>query len=368
MKNSVINKTSRLYGTLFAALVLLSFGALAQNPRDNAQGVSGGQFRKVGAAGGQFLRIGVGARANGMAGAFAGVSNDLSALFYNSAGIVDIKGYAANISHTQWFGGYSHNFLAGVFPVGEKYKAGLSITSLSSGAIPLTTLEDENRLGNSYEIADMAIAGSFAAFLTEQFSFGVSMKFVQNNISSLSASGLFVDIGTLYRFGGYRAGFSISNLGSQMQFTGNNLFTKTDLITQLQYQKLDATLLSSPFNVPLTFKAGIACDVLSEWFGMYESLPDLGINTSREHRLVMAADFETLSDVPEQAAIGAEYTWNDLFCIRAGYRYNQDQFGLSGGVGVRYVGGGFDGMVDFAIQPTTDLGVVNRLSVALRFQ
>ncbi|MFM8177628.1 MAG: hypothetical protein ACKOAG_00405, partial [Candidatus Kapaibacterium sp.] len=151
MKNSVFSMTVRLYGTLFAALVLVSWGAYAQNPRDNAQGVSGGQFRKVGAAGGQFLRIGVGARANGMAGAFAGVSNDLSALFYNSAGIVDIKGYSANISHTQWFGGYSHNFLGGVFPVGEKYKAGLSITSLSSGAIPLTTLEDENRLGNSYE-------------------------------------------------------------------------------------------------------------------------------------------------------------------------------------------------------------------------
>ncbi|MFN5867655.1 MAG: hypothetical protein ACK45R_11725, partial [Candidatus Kapaibacterium sp.] len=143
---------------------------------------------------------------------------------------------------------------------------------------------------------------------------------------------------------------------------------KTDLITQLKYQKLDGSLLSSPFNAPLTFKAGMACDVLSEWFGMYESLPDLGANVSRDHRLVVAVDFETLSDVPEQAAIGAEYVWNDILALRAGYRYNQDQFGLSGGIGVRYVGGGFDGSVDFAVQPTSDLGVVNRISISLRPQ
>lgn len=368
MKISVNKQMFAALGTLVVVFISCATVVVAQNPRDNAQGVSAGQFRKVGAAGGQFLRMAVGARANGMSGAFAGVSNDVSGLFYNAAGIVDIKGYAANISHTQWFGGYTHNYLGAVMPVAEKYKLGLSITSLSSGAIPVTTVEDENRLGNSYEIADVAVAASFAAFLTEQFSFGVTAKYVQNSISSLSASGLFVDIGTLYRFGGYRAGFSISNLGSQMQFSGNNLFVKTDLITQLKYQKLDGSLLSSPFNVPLTFKAGMACDVLSEWFGMYESLPDLGANVSRDHRLVVAVDFETLSDVPEQAAIGAEYVWNDILALRAGYRYNQDQFGLSGGIGVRYVGGGFDGSVDFAVQPTSDLGVVNRISISLRPQ
>jgi len=109
-------------GTLVLVFISCVTIAEAQNPRENAQGVSAGQFRKVGAAGGQFLRIAVGARANGMGGAFAGVSNDVSGLFFNAAGIVDVKGYAANISHTQWFGGYTHNYLGAVFPVSDKYK------------------------------------------------------------------------------------------------------------------------------------------------------------------------------------------------------------------------------------------------------
>ncbi len=331
-----------------------------------AQGSSAGQFRKVGAAGGEFLRISVGARANGMGGAFSGVSNDLSALFYNPAGLVDIKGYNANISYSQWFGGYTHNYLAGVMPVAEKYKVGLSITNLSSGDIPITTLDDENRLGNSYSINDIAIGASFAGFLTEQFSFGVNLKYVQNTIYSMSAPGLFVDIGTLYRFGGYRVGFAMSNLGPQMQFSGANLNLKADLISQLQYQKLDASLLSSPFNVPLIFNAGVACDALSEWFGMYESTPDLGASQPRMHRLIVAADFATLSDVPEQFAVGAEYVWNDILALRAGYRYGQDQFKLSGGIGVRYVGSGFEGAFDYSMQPTSDLGMVNRLTVSVR--
>ncbi len=332
----------------------------------STQGSSAGQFRKVGAAGGEFLRISTGARANGMGGAFTGVSNDVSAVFFNCAGLVDLQGYNANISYSQWFGGYSHNYLAAVIPVAEKYRAGLSITNLSSGDIPITTLEDENRLGNSYTISDFAITGSFSAFLTEQFSFGVNMKYVQNGIASMSATGVFVDIGTLYRFGGYRVGFSMNNLGPQMQFSGSNLNRKTSLIDELQGQQLDATLLSSPFDVPLMFNAGVACDALSEWFGMYESSPDLGASQARAHRLIVAADFTTLSDVPEQAAIGAEYVWNDILALRAGYRYGQDQFKLSAGIGVRYVGSGFDGSFDYSMQPTTDLGMVNRVTISLR--
>ncbi len=365
-----MNFTSKTLATLMLGCGLLaltpSAPLQAQSSRDNAQGVSAGQFRKVGAAGGEFLRIAVGARANGMAGAFAGVSNDITALYFNSAGIVDIQGYAANVSYSQWFGGYSHQYLAGVIPVADKYRAGLSITSFTSGDIPLTTVEDENRLGNSYSISDFALSGSFAGFLTEQFSFGVSLKYVQNGISSLSASGVFVDVGTMYRFGGYRVGFSISNLGSTMQFSGQNLNIKADMVRELQYQKLDASLLSSPFNVPLSFKAGIACEALSEWFGMYESRPDLGMSQARDHRLVVAADFETLSDVPEQAAIGVEYMWNDLLALRAGYRVGTDQFKLSGGIGIHYIGGGFDGSLDYAMQPTSDLGLVYRISLALK--
>jgi hypothetical protein len=351
--------------TTIVVYSLVSSGAMVAQ-QTTPQGSSAGEFRKVGAAGAQFLKIGVGARANGMAGAFSAIANDLSALFYNNAGIVDIGGYMGSFSYTQWFGGYSHNFIAGVVPIAERYRAALSVTSFTSGPIPLTTVQDENRLNTTYSITDVAIGGTFAGQLTDQFSFGVTLKYVQNGIGGMSASGILADVGTMYRFRGVRLGFSISNLGPQMQFSGGDLNFRTDLYRELQYQQIDASYLVNPFNAPISLKAGLAADLTSELLGLYESDPNLGINQEREHRWLLALDFETLSDVPEQLAVGTEYTWRDLLSIRAGYRYNQSVFGLSGGIGLRYIGSGFEGMLDYSIQPTSALGIVNRFSLTVR--
>lgn len=353
-----------VYG--ISSALILSYALLAQPA--TPQGSSAGQFRKVGAAGAQFLKIAIGARANGMAGAFAGIANDLSALFYNNAGLVDINGYMGNFSYTQWFGGYSHNFIAGIVPFGERYRGAFSVVSFSSGPIPLTTVQDEGRLGTTYSITDVAVGGTFAAQLTDQFSFGVTVKYISNVIAGMNANGVLVDVGTMYRFRGLRLGFSISNLGPPLQFSGGDLNLRTDLYRELQYQQVDASFLVNPFNAPISLKAGIAADLTSELLGLYESDPNLAIDKEREHRWLAALDFETLSDVPEQLAFGTEYTWKDLISIRAGYRFNQSVFGISGGIGLRYIGSGFEGMLDYAIQPTTTLGVVNRLSLTVRIE
>ena len=44
-------------------------------------------FEKVGTFDGQFLKIPVGARASAMGGAFVGVADDATAVFWNAAGI-----------------------------------------------------------------------------------------------------------------------------------------------------------------------------------------------------------------------------------------------------------------------------------------
>jgi len=334
------------------------------NPRDNAQGSSGNAFRKVGAAGSEFLKIGVGARANAMSGAFSAISNDMSSMFYNAAGLVDVNGYSADISYAQWFGGYSHNYLAGVVPAGDKYRVGINIISFSSGEIPLTTLDRENALNITYSVSDFCLGGTFSAMLTDHFSFGVNLKYVQSSIASLNSSGVVADIGTMYRFGGYRIGFAISNLGGQFQYAGQDLNQQID--PTLPSQRLEAALLTTAYNLPLSFKAGMATDLTTELLGMYESREDLSAGVAREHRWLLAADFETLSDVPEQFAVGTEYVWNDFVAVRAGYRFGHDQFNLSGGFGLRYTGGGFDGSLDYSIQPTTNVGLVNRISLGLK--
>src|SRR6266536_6612464 len=61
-------------------------------------------FEKVGTFDGQFLKIGVGARAAAMGGAFVGVADDATALFWNAAGIARIDPDKSEFSfnHAVW--------------------------------------------------------------------------------------------------------------------------------------------------------------------------------------------------------------------------------------------------------------------------
>jgi hypothetical protein len=121
---------------------------------------------------------------------------------------------------------------------------------------------------------------------------------------------------------------------------------------------------TSPFNMPLSFRAGLGADLCQ---GMVFE-PEVDANGVQEHSWLASVDFETFSDVPEQFAVGTEYTWRDFVSVRAGYRFGSDQFGLAGGLGLRYNGGGFEGQIDYSVSPTQNIGLISRLSVAMRFQ
>ena len=358
MKN--MNTLTRI---AFAAFLLCISSSMA-----SAQliAVTAGEFTKVGLSGGQFLKIGVGARGTGMAGAFSAVSDDLSSIFWNSAGLADVKRYAADFSQTFWFAGMSHNFAAVAIPVGEKFRLGASFTSFSSGNINVTTTNQQDGTGGIYNVSDIAIGITLAGYLTEQFSFGATAKYVQHAFSNMSASGVVFDVGTRYNTGykGLMLGFSINYLGTQQSYDGPEVTRTNSPTPGLNNMSLDMQMQTSPFDMPLSFRAGLGADLCQ---GMLFE-PQVDANGVLEHSLVAAVDFETFSDTPEQFAVGTEYTWRDFVSVRAGYRFGSDQFGLAGGLGLRYNGGGFEGQVDYSVNPTQNIGLISRLSVAMRFQ
>ncbi|MBK9246851.1 MAG: PorV/PorQ family protein [Ignavibacteria bacterium] len=231
----------------------------------SSSGTSTGDFRKVGASGGQFLKIGVGARASGMAGAYGSIGSDVTSLYWNSAGIADIQGLAANFTYTSWFAGFSHNFVGGCVPIGDKYRAAVTLTSFSSGNIPITTIEKESGTGSNYQVSDVAIGLSFGGHVTDQFAFGATIKYVQNAFASVSATGVAFDLGTIYKTGfqGTRVAFSIHNLGGQQSYTGADLNRTSKTVAEQNANPVDAQLLTSPYNLPLIFRAGISTDVMS---------------------------------------------------------------------------------------------------------
>ena len=175
------------------------------------------------------------------------------------------------------------------------------------------------------------------------------MKYINNQFSEVAASGVAFDVGTMYdtEIQGIKLGFSIHNLGTQETYSGQDLNTTKKLNNSFYASPLDVAYLASSFALPLTFRAGISSEIIS----------------NKDMTLLVAADFITFSDVAEQFSIGAEWGYKDIIFVRGGYLFGQDQFGLAGGVGIKYLTGGFSGQLDYSISPTFDLGLVNRIGI-----
>ncbi len=334
---------------LISVLSLIVYNAYSVD--DITKAVTKGEFKKVGAAGGQFLKIGIGARAEGMAGAYGSLANDLTAIHWNPAGIADLQNMSGYFSYTQWVAGLSHNFAAISLPVGENFTAAAGLISFVSDKIPVTTLDFPDGTGNTYRYSDVAVSFTFSGYLTSQFSFGITAKYISSTFASLYSDGIAFDVGTMYDTGiqGIKLGFSMHNLGTEQEYRGVDLKSTKKYIEELFAAPQDIQYLASPFALPLVFRAGITSNVID----------------IQDHKLIAALDFITTSDVAEQFAIGAEYTWMNFASVRAGYRFGSDMFGFSAGVGLKYLTSGFSGQIDYSINPTFELGLVNRISIAL---
>lgn len=337
--------------SLICAVAVFALSSFNASAVDNSTGTTkSGDFVKVGGAGSQFLKVAPGARGNGLAGAYSAMTNDLSSIYWNPAGLAQVKSMNAEFSYTQWISDFSHNFVAISTPLGENFTLAAHLINFTSGDIELTTVE-KGFQGFHYQVSDVAMGLSLAGYLTEQFSFGITGKYVANSVASLESNGLAFDVGTMYETGiqGIKIGFSMFNIGTDQKYSGQDLRTYKRLLDGQFASPLDVEYLSSAYSIPLIFRAGVCGDVYKE---------DV-------HHVTAAFDFTTLSDTPEQFAIGAEYTWNDLLSVRTGYKFGHDQDGFAGGVGFKYLSGGLNAQFDYSFSPTADFGYVNRISLGV---
>lgn len=336
---------------IIAVITIALLNTTAYSFNENIEASSSGQAAKVGSAGGQFLKIAFGARGVGMGGAFGSVANDLSSIYWNPAGLADVKQISAEFNYLQWFASYSHNAVVAAMPLGSDFTLGASVVSFTSGDILITSMEVPEGSGATYQVSDLAAGVTLSGYLTQDFSFGVTAKYINNSLYNVSSNGFAFDIGTLYNthIYGIKLGFSIHNLGTETSYEGQGLRSLKKYTDAGESAPLDVSYVAYPYSYPLIFRAGISSEVFK----------------TDEHKVIAAFDFSTYSDVPEQFAIGAEYSYSDFVALRLGYQMNQDQFGFSAGIGIKYEGEGFGGKFDYSINPTYDLGLVNRFTIGL---
>ncbi|HMK38378.1 MAG TPA: PorV/PorQ family protein [Bacteroidota bacterium] len=288
--------------------------------------LAGGQAQTVIAKyAGEFISIGVGARALAMGGAFAALANDVTAGYWNPAGLARIDYPQFILMHDAEFGGLVNNDYGAVaLPVGERTSLGLSIIRVGVDNIADTRNAGVDASGNVtydptqftridpsrvtyFNAADWALYFSYARRQTETFSYGASVKLIRRDLAEYSAMGIGFDIGFWYR------PFDSLSFGANLQ----------DITTTLVAWNTGRNELISP-----TVKLGSA--YFLELLGGRIS-PAVDVDIRFENR--QSASMAHVGPVSLDFHGGMEYEFRNLIALRAGY---SDVKQLTLGAGVHF--------------------------------
>jgi len=300
----------------------------------------GGQRAGISTA--QFLKIGVGGRASAMGEAFIAVANDASALYWNPAGVVQAKDNEIIFSHNIWLVDIQHEFLGGIYHLSENDAIGVSFIALHMQDMPVTTEVMPFGTGEYFTVGDFAAAITYSRRMTNQFSFGATIRYIDETFDKLKMRGVMIDLGTFYwtGLGTSRFAVAITNFGNQLAPDGKVVLFGNRKKSSWQ-----------SFSPPTIFRIGFAFEPLE----------------TKNNRLTLSAQLNHPNDNSENVSTGFEYSWRNVFYLRGGYVFNVDNRNYSFGAGVHLPVKIADVKVDYSFSNFERLGAAQRFSILLGF-
>ena len=325
----------------FIFSLVLIVTANAQNPN-------------LGTGGAQFLQIPVGARAEAMAGAVIGYIDDASSVFWNPAGMVKVKNVEVFFSYMDWFTLFDHSAASIVYNIEDIGAFGASLIIFNTREMEITTELEPNGTGRFFDAGDMAIGLSYAKYLTDRFSVGLTAKYIYQQIWNETATGFAFDIGTQYRldFQNLTIAMSMSNFGGDIRFEGPDLdinYNREDIYPLSRI--VPGRLQTEDYPLPLQFQVGIGFDIFEVDF------------------VKMRGDIDAThpNDNSERVLFGTEFSFFDRFFVRGGYKYNFDdqKFAFGAGANVPFSSSAI--YFDYSYSVYDLLPGVHRISLKLSF-
>ena len=157
---------------------------------------------------GEFLSAGVGSRALSMGGAFVAVANDVTAGYWNPAGLVDSRGLQIQFMHAkQFMSSIQYDYLGISRPMDENSALALSlirwgvndIKDTRSALVGQNISEgiDYSKI-TSFNISDYIFYVSYAYRYTENLSLGANIKIIYRDYYTENAMGIGFDAGLKY--------------------------------------------------------------------------------------------------------------------------------------------------------------------------
>lgn len=313
-----------------------------------------GQSPNLGTSGATFLQIPVGARETSMGGAAVGLTDNVSSVFWNPAGLAKINSFQASFTYMKWFEMFDLNAAAVAFDAGDAGVFAANMLVFSTGQMEITTEKEPNGTGQFFDAQDIALGISYARFLTDRFSVGLTVKYISQRIWNETASGFAFDIGTQYKldFQNLTIAMSMMNFGGELQFDGPDLYIVYDKDENFPLSRLTpAKLQTDTYPLPLNFQVGIGFDVFQADFIKIRGAVDAVHPNNNKERL----------------HFGTEFAFFDRLFLRGGYKYNYDDEDFTFGAGANVPFSGSFVKFDYSYSVYDILPSVHRISVGIVF-
>ncbi|MBN1782335.1 PorV/PorQ family protein [bacterium] len=274
--------------------------------------LSGQTINRVGTTSAAFLKIGVGARALGMGEAVATASEDITAMFWNPAGLAMSPRKQILLNHYNYLADLTFEYGAVSLPVGNLGTFGAFVSYLGMPDIERTTIQWPDGNGELVSANSFSAGLGYARSLTDRFAIGGNVKFIKETIWHSSASGVAFDLGLLYRafFKNIRIGMSISNFGGDLQMNGRDMLIQHDIndVFAGNNQNINGHLDTEAYPLPVLFRVGLSANLTKD------------IVPVPHTSWVVAVDAVHPNDNREYMNAGTELMFYDFFAMRGGFR------------------------------------------------
>lgn len=269
----------------------------------NAQSIfpSFGSARS-GTAGYQFTKVDVDARSTAMGHSAMADLTGGGSLYWNPALAVQTASSEVFGSHTSYFADIGMEYIGAIHKT-NAFAFGLSMQYLSSGNILETNEFNPFGTGRTFQTTHLTAGLTVSQKLTNLFSYGLTLKYLQEDLEAITNTSAAIDLGFFYRVGqtGLSFAVSLTNFGFDSAPTG-----------ETERTSLDGPVIEDAFSdvtLPTTFNMAAAWKLMQ----------------SEQQGLTLTAQIQNPSDNAERMAIGGEYRFREQLFFRTGYRFGVDE-------------------------------------------
>src|SRR5881394_3490920 len=137
----------------------------------------------------EFLLLGAGARGLALGGAYAALSTDISALYYNPAGIAQLTRPGAMVSTYSYVADTRYTWGGVAFPLaGGARSFGFQLGNFGFSDQPVYTVENPDGDGTKYSVAQTFVGATYAQNFSDRFSAGLTFKAISDALGKTSAN------------------------------------------------------------------------------------------------------------------------------------------------------------------------------------